>query len=76
MKELQEAWQDVVDAYAKVRQAQCVELLASSTFTAARQAVDVSIDRFKQAGAYRLLHTHLMRQSFRHVGDNDPTIDT
>ena len=36
--------------------------------------MDASAERFEQAGAYRVLHPFLFRQSFRHVGD-DETMD-
>ena len=75
MKELQEARQEVINACTKVRQAQRIEMLASSALVAARQAVDTSIECFKQAGAYGLLHTHLVHQSLCHVGDNDNMAD-
>ena len=75
MKELHKARQEVVDIRTEVRQAQCIEMLASSAFTATCQAVNASIDRFEQAGAYRLLHMHLVHQSLHHVGDNDHTAD-
>ena len=75
MKELHEARQEVVDARMEVRQAQHIEMLVSSAFMAARQAVNASIDWFEQARAYRLLHMHLMHQSLRHVGDNDRMAD-
>ena len=51
-------------------------MLATSALAAARQAVDASAAQFKQAGAYGTLHPHLFRQSFRHVGDDEATIDT
>ena len=50
-------------------------MLATSALTAARQAIDASVERFEQAGAYRVLHTHLVRQSFRHIGDDDVMVD-
>ena len=50
-------------------------MLATSALAAAQQAVDTSADRFEQAGAYSILHPHLFCQSFRHVGDNEATID-
>ena len=74
--ELQEARQEVVDARAEVRHAQQVEVLATSALAAARQAVDASADRFKQAGAYRALHPFLFRQALRHVGDDEAMVDT
>ena len=58
-QELQEARQEVVEARAEVRHAQQVEMLATSTLTAARQVVDASAEQFEQAAAYRALHTHL-----------------
>jgi hypothetical protein len=61
---------------AEVRHAQQVEMLATSTLAAAQQAVDASADQFEQAGAYGVLHPHLFRQSFRHVGDDEATIDS
>jgi hypothetical protein len=73
--ELQEARQEVVDARTSVRHAQQVEILATSALAAARQAVDASIDRFEQAGAYRTLHPFLFRQALRHVGDDDAMVD-
>ena len=50
-------------------------MLATSALTTAHQAVDASAKRFKQAGAYRSLHMHLTRQSFRHVGDDEAMVD-
>ena len=50
-------------------------MLATSTLTAARQAVDVSAACFEQAGAYQALHPHLFRQSFRHISDDAVTVD-
>ena len=76
IKELQEAQQEVIDTQAEVRHAQQVELLASSTVATARQAINASIERFEQVGAYHSLHTHLIRQSFRHVGDDETMINT
>ena len=75
-QELQEARQEVVEARAKVRHAQQVEMLATSALAAARQAVDASVDRFEQAGAYRVLHPFLFRQTLRHVGDDEAMVDT
>jgi hypothetical protein len=37
--------------------------------------VDASAERFEQAGAYRILHPFLFRQSFRHVGDDEAMVD-
>ena len=37
--------------------------------------MDASAERFKQAGAYRILHPFLFRQSFRHVGDDEAMVD-
>ena len=74
--ELQEARQEVVDARAEVRHAQQVEVLATSALAAARQAVDASVDRLEQAGAYRTLHPFLFRQTLRHVGDDEAMVDT
>ena len=50
-------------------------MLATSALAAARQAVDTSIERFEQAGAYRVLHPFLFRQALRHVGDNKEMVD-
>ena len=50
-------------------------MLASSALAAARQAVDASIERFKQAGAYRALHPCLFRQTLQHVGDDEAMAD-
>ena len=50
-------------------------MLATSAFAAARQAVDTSIERFEQAGAYRALHPFLFRQALRHVGDNEDLVN-
>ena len=50
-------------------------MLATSALAAARQAVDASVERFKQAGAYRVLHPFLFRQALRHVGDNEAMVD-
>ena len=75
-RELQEAQQEVVNARTTVRHAQQVEVLATSALTAARQAVDASVDRFEQAGAYRALHPFLFRQTLRHVGDDEAMVDT
>ena len=74
-QELQEARQEVVEARTEVRQAQLIEMLATSALTAARQAVDASVDRFEQAGAYRVLHPFLFRQALRHVGDDEAMVD-
>jgi hypothetical protein len=72
---LHEARQEVVDARTSVRHAQQVELLAVSALAAARQAVDASVDRFEQAGAYRVLHPFLFRQTLRHVNDDEAMVD-
>jgi hypothetical protein len=72
---LHDARQEVVDARTSLRHAQQVELLAVSALTAARQAVDESADRFEQAGAYRVLHPFLFRQTLRHVGDDEVMVD-
>jgi hypothetical protein len=37
--------------------------------------VDTSAKRFEQAGAYRVLHPFLFRQSFRHVGDDKTMVN-
>ena len=74
-QELQEARQEVVDARTEVRQAQQVELLATSALAIARHAVDASAERFEQAGAYRVLHPFLFRQALRHVGDDKAMVD-
>ena len=74
-QELLEAQQEVVDACTKVRHAQHIETLATSTLAAARQAVDASAKQFEQAGAYRALHPFLFCQSFRHVGDDEAMVD-
>ena len=50
-------------------------MLATSALAAARQAVDASIERFEQAGAYRILHPFLFRQTLRHVGDHKAMVD-
>ena len=50
-------------------------MLATSALAAAHQAVNASAKRFKQAAAYRALHMHLVRQSFRHVGDDNTMTD-
>ena len=50
-------------------------MLASSALTAARQAVDASIERFEQARAYRALHPHLFHQALRHVGDDETMVN-
>ena len=74
-QELQEARQEVVEARAKVRHAQQLEMLATSALAATRQAVNASIERFEQAGAYRVLHPFLFRQAIRHVGDDEEMVD-
>ena len=74
-QELQEARQEVVEVRAEVRHAQQVEILATSALTAARQAVDASIEQFEQAGAYRVLHPFLFCQALWHVGDNKELVD-
>ena len=74
-QKLLEARQEVVDARAEVRHAQQVEMLASSALTAARQAVDASIERFERAGAYRALHPGLFRQALWHVGDDEAMVN-
>ena len=74
-QQLLEARQEVVEAHTKVRHAQQVEMLASSALAAARQAVDASIERFEQAGAYCILHPFLFRQTLRHVGDDEVMVD-
>ena len=74
-QELQEARQEVVNARTEVRQAQLVEMLATSALTAACQAVDASVKCFKQAGAYRTLHPFLFCQALRHVGDDEAMVD-
>ena len=51
-------------------------MLASSALTTARQAVDASIERFEQAGAYRTLHPFLFCQTLQHVGDNETMVNT
>ena len=51
-------------------------MLATSALAAARQAVDASIERFEQAGAYRTLHPFLFRQALQHVGDDEAMVDT
>ena len=48
----------------------------TSTLVAARQAVDASAQRFKQARAYQAIHPHLFQQSLRHVGDDNMMVDT
>ena len=50
-------------------------MLATSALAAARQAVDASVERFEQAGAYRILHPFLFRQTFRHVGDDETVVN-
>ena len=74
-QELQETRQEVVKARAEVRSAQQVEMLATSALTAAPQAVDASVERFEQAGAYRVLHPFLFRQTLRHVGDDETVVN-
>ena len=74
-QELLEAQQEAVDARTEVHHAQQVEMLATSALAAAHQAVDASAERFKQAAAYRALHTHLTRQTYRHVGDDNAMVD-
>ena len=74
-QELLEARQEVVDARAKACHTQQVEMLATSTLAATRQAVDASAAWFEQAGAYRALHPFLFCQSFRHVGDDETMVD-
>ena len=74
-QELQEARQEVVEARTDIRHTQQVEMLATSALAAARQAVDTSIDRFEQAGAYRALHPFLFRQALRHFGDDEEMVD-
>ena len=74
-QELQEARQEIIDARNTVRHAQQIEMLATSALTAARQAVDASVDRFEQAGAYRALHPFLFRQTLRHVGDDEAMVN-
>ena len=73
-QELQEARQEAVEARAEVRRAQQIEMLATSAVAAARQAVDASVERFEQAGAYRVLHPFLFRQTLRHVGDDETVV--
>ena len=75
-QELLEAQQEVIDACTKVHHAQQVEMLATSALAAARQAVDASAARFKQAGAYQVLHPHLFQQSFCHVGNDAAIINS
>ena len=74
-QELLEAHQEVINARAEVCHTQHIETLATSALAAARQAVDASAERFEQAGAYRILHPFLFRQSFRHVGDDKTMVD-
>ena len=69
------AQQEVVDAHTEVRHAQRVEMLATSALATARQAVDASINRFEQAGAYGVLHPFLFRQAIWHVGDDEAMVD-
>ena len=75
-QELLEARQEVVDARTEVRHTQQVKMLASSALAAARQAVDASIERFEQAGAYHVLHPFLFHQALRHVGDDEAMVNT
>ena len=72
---LHDARQELVDARTSVRHAQQVKLLATSALATARQAVDTSADRFEQAGAYRVLHPFLFRQTLRHVNDDEAMVD-
>ena len=65
----------MVEARAEVRHAQQIETLATSALAAARQAVDASAECFEQAGAYRVLHPFLFRQTLRHVGDDESLVD-
>ena len=51
-------------------------MLATSALAAARQAVDASVERFEQAGAYRTLHLFLFRQALWHVSDDETMVDT
>ena len=74
-QELCEAQQEVVDARTEVHHAQQIEMLATSALTAARQAMEASVERFEQAGAYRALHPFLFHQSLRHVSDDDAMVD-
>ena len=37
--------------------------------------MDASAERFEQAGAYRVLHPFLFRQTLRHVGDDEAVVD-
>ena len=74
-RELQEARQEVIKARAEVRHAQQVKVLATSALAAARQAVDASVERLEQAGAYRVLHPFLFRQTLRHVDDDEAMVD-
>ena len=74
-QELLKARQEVVDARAEVCHAQHIKTLATSALAAARQAVDASAERFERAGAYRILHPFLFRQSFRHVGDDEAMVN-
>ena len=50
-------------------------MLATSALAAARQAMDASIERFEQAGAYRALHPFLFCQALRHVGDDKAMVN-
>ena len=50
-------------------------MLATSALAAARQAVDASVERFEQAGAYRALHPFLFCQALRHVGDDEDMVN-
>ena len=72
---LLEAQQEVVNANAKVRHVQQIKMLASMALITARQAVDVSIERFEQAGAYGALHPFLFHQALRHVGNDKAMVD-
>ena len=61
----------MVDTQAEVCHTQQVEMLASSVLVATQQAVNASVERFKQAVAYHLLHPHLVQQSLCHIGDDE-----
>ena len=74
-RELQEARQEVIDVCTEVRHAQQIETLATSALAAARQAVDASVERLEQAGAYHTLHPFLFCQALRHVGDDETMVD-
>lgn len=50
-------------------------MLATSALAATRQAVDASAEQFEQAAAYQSLHTHLVRQSFHHIGNDKAMVD-